>query len=106
MADVAIAPRFALNAPMTITSPTSEKPFARWALMALAFVFLGIFLLLPLVIVFAQAFGRGPAKVLETLADPDTLSAIWLTLMSVPDTTAHPTGFVDSRWKVSSRFRS
>jgi sulfate transport system permease protein len=81
MADVAIAPRFALNAPMTITSPTSEKPFARWALMALAFVFLGIFLLLPLVIVFAQAFSRGPAKVLETLADPDTLSAIRLTLL-------------------------
>jgi sulfate transport system permease protein len=82
MADVAIAPRFALNAPMTkITSPTSEKPFARWALMATAFIFLGIFLLLPLVIVFAQAFSRGPAKVLETLADPDTLSAIRLTLL-------------------------
>jgi len=81
MADVAIAPGFALNAPMTITSPTSEKPLARWALMAVAFVFLGIFLLLPLVVVFAQAFSRGPAKVLETLVDPDTLSAIRLTLL-------------------------
>ena len=62
MADVAIAPRFALDAPMTITSPTSEKPLARWALMAIAFVFLGIFLLLPLVVVFAQAFRRGAGQ--------------------------------------------
>jgi sulfate/thiosulfate transport system permease protein len=79
MADIAIAPPFALKA--QITSPTSEKPLARWFLMASAFVFLGVFLLLPLIVVFDQAFSRGPAKVWETLADPDTLSAIWLTLL-------------------------
>jgi hypothetical protein len=31
---------------------------------------------LPLIIVFEQAFSRGPAKVWETLAEPDTRSAI------------------------------
>ena len=79
MADIAIVPPFAMKA--IVTSPTSEKPLARWFLMAAAFIFLGVFLLLPLIIVFDQAFSRGPARVWETLADPDTLSAIWLTLL-------------------------
>ena len=79
MADVAIMPPFAVKAAMT--SPTSEQPLARWFLMATAFIFLAVFLLLPLIIVFEQAFSRGPAKVWETLADPDTRSAIWLTLL-------------------------
>ena len=79
MADVAIMPPFAVKA--AVTSPTSEQPLARWFLMAAAFIFLAVFLLLPLIIVFEQAFSRGPAKVWETLADPDTRSAIWLTLL-------------------------
>ena len=41
MADIAIMPPFALKA--QITSPTSEKPLARWFLMAAAFIFLGVF---------------------------------------------------------------
>ena len=36
MADIAIMPPFALKA--RVTSPTSEKPLARWVLMAAAFV--------------------------------------------------------------------
>src|SRR3954453_5420561 len=79
MADIAIMPPFAMKA--VVTSPTSEKPLARWFLMAAAFIFLGVFLLLPLIVVFDQAFSRGPARGGETLADPDTLSAIWLTLL-------------------------
>ena len=77
MADVAIMPPFAVRA--AVTSPTSSQPLARWFLMAAAFIFLAVFLLLPLIIVFEQACSRGPAKVWETLADPDPLSAIWLT---------------------------
>ena len=49
--------------------------------MALAFVFLGVFLLLPLIVVFDQALGKGIGHVVETLGDPDTLSAIRLTLL-------------------------
>ena len=62
-------------------SPTSERPVARLALMAVAFIFLAIFLLLPLVIVFEQGFSRGIGKFVESIAEPDTLSAIRLTLL-------------------------
>jgi sulfate/thiosulfate transport system permease protein len=63
------------------TSPTSERPVARYVLMAVAFAFLAVFLLLPLVVVFNQAFAKGTGKIVETLGDPDTLSAIRLTLL-------------------------
>ena len=80
MADVAItAAPLAYRA--AATSPTSEKPLARWVLMAVAFAFLGVFLLLPLIVVFDQALGKGIGHVFETLGDPDTLSAIRLTLL-------------------------
>jgi sulfate transport system permease protein len=59
----------------------TERPLARAALMALAFGFLAIFLLLPLVVVFEQAFSRGIGAFLETINEHDTLAAIRLTLL-------------------------
>ncbi len=59
---------------------TESRP-ARAGLMALAFAFLGIFLVLPLVIVFQQAFAKGAGAYLTALTDPDTRSAIRLTLL-------------------------
>jgi sulfate transport system permease protein len=53
---------------------------ARVILIAMALLFLGVFLVLPLVVVFAQAFAKGLGGVLEALADPDAISAIELTL--------------------------
>ncbi|HYV29923.1 MAG TPA: sulfate ABC transporter permease subunit CysW [Candidatus Binatia bacterium] len=54
----------------------------------MALSFAGIFLLLPLINVFAQALGKGWAAYHRALTDPDTLSAIKLTLtvaaISVP----------------------
>ena len=64
-----------------MTSPTSEMPVPKFALMAVAFVFLAIFLVLPVVLVFAQAFSKGAAHFAETLVEPDTISAIKLTLL-------------------------
>ena len=63
------------------TSPTSERPLARLVLMAVAFGFLAIFLLLPLVIVFEQGFSRGIGTFVEAIVEPDTVSAIKLTLL-------------------------
>lgn len=51
----------------------------RRALIAVAGTFLGLFLLLPLVNVFVQAFGRGWSGYLEALSQPDTVAAIKLT---------------------------
>ena len=59
---------------------TETRP-ARYALMAVAFVFLGIFLLLPLVLVFIQAFAKGAGFFITALSEPDTVSAIRLTLV-------------------------
>jgi sulfate transport system permease protein len=46
-----------------------------------ATLFLGLFIVLPLVCVFTQAFAKGVQAYLAALRDPDTLSAIRLTLV-------------------------
>ncbi|MFH3479597.1 sulfate ABC transporter permease subunit CysW [Xanthobacter variabilis] len=61
--------------------PVNTEPRAvRVALTALALAFLGLFIGLPLVAVFVEAFKRGVPAYLEALADPDALAAIRLTL--------------------------
>ena len=59
---------------------TEEPPFVKWLLIVVAWLFLGVFLLLPLVNVFAQAFGKGWNAYFGALRDPDTIAAIRLTL--------------------------
>jgi sulfate transport system permease protein len=79
MADVTMASPIAFAS--EVTAPTSERRVARYLLMAVAFSFLAVFLLLPLIVVFDQAFSRGVGKFLETFADAETWSAITLTLI-------------------------
>jgi sulfate transport system permease protein len=55
----------------------------RWALIAVGLAFLGLFLLVPLAVVFSQAFERGLAAYLAAIRTPDTLAAIRLTLLTV-----------------------
>jgi sulfate transport system permease protein len=54
----------------------------RWFLIGAALLFLGLFLVLPLASVFAQAFASGVAPYLDAVRDPDALSAIRLTLIT------------------------
>src|ERR1700722_17519365 len=61
---------------------TSEPALVRWILIAIAVAFLGIFLFFPLIVVFATAFQKGISFYLQTFKDPDTLSAIRLTLLA------------------------
>lgn len=61
---------------------TEEKPFVKWILIAVAMAFCFVFLLLPLVNVFAQAFALGWSVYLNALAKPDSWSAIRLTLIT------------------------
>ena len=63
-------------------SKVSEPAAVRLLLIAAALAFLGLFLLLPLVAVFGQAFEKGWQAYLAALHEPDTLSAIWLTLLT------------------------
>jgi len=60
---------------------TEESPVIKWLLITVALTFTLVFLLLPLVNVFAQAFSKGWAGYIKALSDPDTMSAIKLTLL-------------------------
>ncbi len=60
---------------------TEESPVARWTLIAIALAFCFVFLLLPLLNVFAQALAKGWALYWKSLAEPDSLAAIRLTLL-------------------------
>jgi sulfate transport system permease protein len=62
--------------------PTTEPLFVRWLLIAAALVFLGLFLVVPLVAVFVGAFAKGAGHYFHTLSDPMTVSAIKLTLLT------------------------
>jgi sulfate/thiosulfate transport system permease protein len=60
--------------------PATESPLARMLLIAIAVGFMAIILLLPLLLVFIEAFRKGIPAFFEALAEPDTFSAIRLTL--------------------------
>ena len=79
MADVTLTPGAGFR--RGTASPVTERPAVRLALMLVAFAFLLVFLVLPLVVVFGEAFAKGWGAAAATLAEPDTLAAIRLTLM-------------------------
>jgi sulfate transport system permease protein len=59
---------------------TTEGPFAKTMLIALALGFLALFLVLPLIAVFLEAFRKGAGEFVFAMNEPDTLAAIRLTL--------------------------
>lgn len=59
----------------------TESPAARVALTVAGLLILALFLVLPLVSVFAQALAKGVVPFLEALREPDALAAIRLTLL-------------------------
>jgi sulfate transport system permease protein len=54
----------------------------RWLLTALALGFLALFLILPLTVVFAEAFRNGIAPYFESIREPDAIAALKLTLLA------------------------
>ncbi|WP_407176938.1 sulfate ABC transporter permease subunit CysW [Bradyrhizobium sp. STM 3562] len=62
-------------------SPRTEPKLVRIAITAIAVTFLTLFVVLPLVVVFAQAFAQGVGVYFAALSDPEALSAIRLTLL-------------------------
>jgi sulfate transport system permease protein len=61
---------------------TGESRVVSWLLIAVALGFLTLFVFLPLVAVFAQALGKGGSSYFRGIADPDTVAAIKLTLLT------------------------
>jgi len=74
-------PRLTPTLRLSRATPTSERAWVKWTLIAVAVLFLAGTLVLPLVTVFYQAFLKGPGVVLATFADPDGAAAIRLTLL-------------------------
>ncbi len=66
----------------TAQSRATEDPApVRWALTALALLFLGLFVVMPLVVVFGQALEKGWQTYWTAIREPDALAAIRLTLL-------------------------
>jgi sulfate transport system permease protein len=62
-------------------SVTTERRPVRIALILIAFAFLALFLILPLVAVFTEAFRAGLGAFWQAIVEPDALAAIRLTLL-------------------------
>ena len=61
---------------------TAEPPFVRWLLIGAALLFLGLFLVVPLAAVFAEAFAKGLGFYFHSFNDANTLAAIKLTFIA------------------------
>ena len=61
---------------------TTEAPWVRYALIAVALLFALLFLVLPLAAVFTEALRKGFGAYLAALKEPDAWSAIQLTLLA------------------------
>jgi sulfate transport system permease protein len=59
----------------------TEPRVIRVVIIAVTVIFLTVFVVLPLVVVFAQAFSKGAGAYFSALTDPEALSAIRLTLL-------------------------
>jgi sulfate transport system permease protein len=78
--------------PLEVEAPTSARPVrrtvdvradpapVRWLLIGVAAAFLGLFIVVPLLNVFAQAFSKGLPAYWAAISNPDAVAAIWLTL--------------------------
>jgi sulfate transport system permease protein len=64
-----------------IATPTDDHPVVKIALILVSVGFIAIFLLLPLITVFAQALAHGLAEAWNAVRQPDALSAVRLTLI-------------------------
>lgn len=79
----------------------------RWTLCLIALLFLGCFLLLPLAVVFAEAFRKGIGAYFSAFASADARSAIKLTLLTAAIVVPANTVFgVAAAWAIAKfRFR-
>lgn len=68
--------------PAARAGSVTESPWMRRLLIGTAIFFLSAFLLAPLAIVFTVALGQGVVAYVQSFQDPDTISAIRLTLLA------------------------
>ena len=76
-----LPPAKALPAQRAPRPVTSETPLVKGTLIAVSLLFLALFLFLPLITVFYEAFRDGIATYWSSINEPDTVAAIRLTLL-------------------------
>ena len=70
------------GAPLARRDSRTEPRLVRFLVIGFALTFLSVFVVLPLVLVFSEAFSRGVGFYLAALGDPEALAAIRLTLFT------------------------
>jgi sulfate transport system permease protein len=78
MTDVALASPATAR---SFRSASTESPLTRAVLIAIAVLFMIAFLVLPLAIVFFEAFREGIGAFFDGITEKDAVAAIWLTLI-------------------------
>lgn len=63
-------------------SATTEAPWIRYCLIAVALSFLAFFLIVPLIVVFIEAFSKGAGVYFAAISEPAAAHAIKLTLIA------------------------
>jgi len=63
-------------------APTKDHAVVRWTLTLIALGFIGLFLVLPLAVVFHDALGDGWTSALAAIREPEALAAVRLTLIA------------------------
>jgi sulfate transport system permease protein len=81
---------------------TADSAAFRWTLIGVGIAFLVVFVIAPMCTVFVSAFSKGLAGYFDALSDPDTRSAIFLTLLTAAISVPLNTVFgVLAAWLVS-----
>ncbi len=70
------------NSKVTLKRATAEPTFIRWLLIAIALLFLTLFLFIPLAAVFTEALRKGVDTYVTALTEADAISAIQLTFIA------------------------
>jgi sulfate/thiosulfate transport system permease protein len=71
-----------LRKPTRASDARADPTLMRWGIIGVATVFLTLFIVIPLVNVFAQAFSKGLEPFFSAISHPDAVAAILLTLMA------------------------
>jgi sulfate/thiosulfate transport system permease protein len=77
-----VAPQTRPAASATVQAATTEPGWVKGLIIGLSLAFLGLFLFVPLLVVFTEALRKGFAAYLASFADPAALAAMRLTLLT------------------------
>ncbi len=88
--------------PLRGADARTDPAWVRWSIISIVVAFLALLIVLPLITVFAEALSKGIAAYLAALADPDSLHAIYLTLLTAAISVALNLSFgVIAAWAIS-----